>query len=389
VIGLLSTPSHGPPWERTPTGRGSCVTNPRAVYLQWCLLAVALTLAIARPTIAGIYRIYDPREGVEFPQLTAQGAKALPFKLFLDVTSRFERILNDQLPNNEPRKQYLDAAQALRAKVRAGTITTDERVALSEYLIRLRQFEEAVELLTPTAAQERRNFMVFANLASAHQLAGRLDRALSYLQQAKDVWPAEWPGFDKDQLRWFSLAEKYHLKLVRLRYREAIRQGNTRKPSEGLDNLFGDDGNPVRFVGESGNYEPGKIAAKDRAKLPPEAIAVVQQLLIWFPEDTRLIWLLGELYNADGDVNSAYFLVDKCVWGRRYSDSELTRHRQLLYDEKSRLAQVAAESSGDTATSQPGWLPDRRKLIIVGGAAALVVAGLVYLQIRELRRRRK
>src|SRR5262249_51522975 len=33
--------------------------------------------------------------------------------------------------------------------------------------------------------------------------------------------------------------------------------------------------------------------------------AVVQQLLVWMPEDARLIWLLGELLNANGDIVSA------------------------------------------------------------------------------------
>src|SRR5207248_10232059 len=168
---------------------------------------------------------------------------------------------SDQLKPNPDRDLYLQKAQELRSKLRAGTIATDERVALSEYLIRLRQFEQAIEVLMPAAAQERTNFMVFANLASAHQLAGLLDRAIGYLQQAKDVWPSEWPGLTKEQLRWFQLAEKYHLKLLRLRYREMVRQGQSRKPAEGLDNLFGDDRDPVRFVGESGNYEPGKIAS--------------------------------------------------------------------------------------------------------------------------------
>ena len=49
---------------------------------------------------------------------------------------------------------------------------------------------------------------------------GRLDRALAYLQQVKDLWPPAWQGFTKEQLDRLRTAEKYHLQLVKLRYRE-------------------------------------------------------------------------------------------------------------------------------------------------------------------------
>src|SRR5262249_48715819 len=81
---------------------------------------------------------------------------------------------------------------------------------------------------------------------------------------------------------------------------------------ERLDPLFpapGEDGKaagePVRYVSESGKFEPGKIAAAEKAKLPKDAILVVEQLLIWMPDDLRLYWQLGELFNAHGDVNAA------------------------------------------------------------------------------------
>jgi hypothetical protein len=65
------------------------------------------------------------------------------------------------------------------------------------------------------------------------------------------------------------------------------------------------DFEPLRFVGDSGKFEVGKIAAAEKAKLPPNAILIVQQLLIWMPDDQRLFWLLGELLNADGNIEGA------------------------------------------------------------------------------------
>src|SRR5205823_3935266 len=91
---------------------------------------------------------------------------------------------------------------------------------------------------------------------------------------------------------WFKQAERYQLTLLRLRMREGFgrRAGGRPVPATDVDALFG-----VRFIGPSGEYEAGKIADAERSKLPADAVAIVQQLLLWFPDDTRLLWLLGEL----------------------------------------------------------------------------------------------
>src|SRR5258708_34634054 len=84
---------------------------------------------------------------------------------------------------------------------------------------------------------------------------------------------------------------------------------------------------PIRFIGESGEYEPGTIARAEMTKLPPDAIAIVQQMILWDPDDARLIWQLAELYNADGDLKAAARLFDMCVNELRYSNPELMKHR--------------------------------------------------------------
>jgi hypothetical protein len=65
------------------------------------------------------------------------------------------------------------------------------------------------------------------------------------------------------------------------------------------------DFQPAQFSGRRLPWESGKIPPNERAKLPKDAVAVVQQLLVWTPEDARLIWLLAELLNAEGDTESA------------------------------------------------------------------------------------
>jgi tetratricopeptide (TPR) repeat protein len=229
--------------------------------------------------------------------------------------------------------------------------------------------------------------MVFANLATAHQLAGRMERAVSYLQQAKDIWPQEWPRMPKAQLDWYRQAERYHLLLVMLRLRQGV--GRT-KTADSLDSLFGGDQGPVRFLGESGQYEAGKMAKAERAKLPKEALAIVQQLVLWLPDDTRLYWLLGELYNAEGDVAAAAKVFEDCVWSRRSDAAELREHRKIVQEARAKAEALVFEPNEPSPTgTQENWAPDSGKLILVGGAAGLVVLLLVYLQIREVRRRRK
>ena len=225
----------------------------------------------------------------------------------------------------------------------------------------------------------------------AEQQAGQLERAVSHLEQAQDVWPQERPGLSQEQLRWFRQAEKYHLLLVRHRWAQARRPAQS-QPS--LDPLFVKDGQPVRYLGDNGQYEAGKIAASERAKLPPDAVAIVQQLLIWLPDDTLLYWQYGELLNADGDVTSAAQVFDDCRGRRRLDADELKQHRQFVTEAaqaKSQESGLSSEESDKTPASGSGssWLPDRNKLWAAGTIFALIFVVLIYFQVREIRRRRR
>jgi tetratricopeptide (TPR) repeat protein len=252
-------------------------------------------------------------------------------------------------------------------------LAEEDGVNLSAYLIRLRQYQEAIDVLTPLATPNCRNFMIFANLATAEQLAGgQLQRAFNHLQQAQDYWPRQWPGLSPEQLNWYGRVEEFHLRLLRSRARE----GTSRSVS--LDALFG----PVRYVGESGQFEPGRLAAAEQAKLPKDAMAILQQLLVWLPDDTRLYWQLGELLNASGDLESAYKVFDDCIWKYRFDPPDLKAHRQTVLE--------ALQSQKPAQPSEAGsWLPETRKIILWGSVFGLIVAALTYLQIREFRRRRK
>src|SRR5260370_33189547 len=99
-----------------------------------------------------------------------------------------------------------------------------------------------------------------------------------------------------------------------------------RHPGEGrgVDDLFG-----VRYVDDKGEYTPGKLAAAEKKKLPAGAAAIVQQLGLWLPADSRLLWQLAELANAHGDVRYAAALMDGCVTQVGLPAPPLPRPRQL------------------------------------------------------------
>jgi tetratricopeptide (TPR) repeat protein len=369
--------------------------------MRGCFLATtALGLSLLSSSLvrAGLYNTEDPLPG---PMVSESGVKPLGFSQFEDLLLSLigigiESPLGSKQSDSPKRKQYLAREKELEGKARTGRITVQERVNWSAYLIRLRKYEEAVQVLEPVAAQERQNFMLFANLATAHQLAGRLDRALGYLQQVKLLWPGSWPGWTTQQLDWFRTTEKYHLELVKLRYRESAGRPTRRSLAhETLDDLF-----HVRFVGETGRYEPGKLANQERAKLSADALAILQQLVLWLPDDTRLYWQLGEMYNANGDIGAAAKIFDDCVGNvRRLSAPDLRAHRLVVQEARpkasSPLVDLAPDRAAGSAENTPAqessgsWLPERGQLIIVGSLVALAVAVLGYFQIRELRRRRK
>jgi tetratricopeptide (TPR) repeat protein len=300
--------------------------------------------------------------------------EALPFTLFRqDVLLDLLQIANP-LQESPLRKEYLKARDGLWPKVKSGGGSPADRINLGYYLIRLRQYEDALGVLVGGARQERRpDFRLLANLATAYQHTGQFREAREYLGLARDDWPQECPPIPPEQLKWYRKAEALHRKLVILRSKETLGQPSGKaKPPEAVDDLF-----EVRFVGDSGLYEAGKIAAAEQQKLPPDAVALVQQLLVWLPEDTRLYWLLGEVLNAKGDVAGAEKIFEDCLWSRGLSAPALREHRQVL---------LAALPQPEAPPGE--WAPDSRRLEVVLGLAGLLILVLGYWQVRQLFRRR-
>jgi tetratricopeptide (TPR) repeat protein len=331
---------------------------------------------------AGIYSTAEPPLG-------PVAGKAMSFEQFRFVFDERLGLMVDPPLSKfmaEKRKEYQDKIDALEKKTRSGAATAEDAINLSAYQMWMGKPERAVQLLEPLAGGEHgRNPMVLSNLATARQLTGQLDRVGDYLIQAISLWPAEWSSLSKEQVRWYRQVEEYQLWLVQLRKVEASRHPpGTRWTPEGVDALFPLKGvirqqEPVRFVGDSGSYEAGKIAGFEKQKLPADALAIVQQLMLWFPQDTRLYWLLAEVLNASGEPENALVVMDQCVGSRSYESQELRDHRRVLQE---------YQSERKTTTVQPSILPPLSALLKVGIPAGLVILMLVWLQVREIRRRR-
>jgi len=201
--------------------------------------------------------------------------------------------------------------------------TVEENVALAVDLLRLNQAPEA-----ETALKGARSGYL-PNVTHAHIAAAQGDwpRAFDYLDIANgERAPATLPNLSAEQLAWqFKLNRGLLLKLIQLRQKEA--RGAKVPPDDELpDDLFG-----VKFVNAAGDFEPGALAPEQAAKLPPDALAVVQQLVLWFPYDARLFWLLGELYAAKGEVLAAQKIMDELVGSMTYSNRKvLMAHREVV-----------------------------------------------------------
>ncbi len=272
------------------------------VRLVGCLLALGLW---PDPAAAGLH--YSGEQYAELPSR---------LRGFL-VDQRALRAIAVERPGDLPashlRDEYRAAAARLEKLRQTRPLSADEAADLGAVLVRLGRPGSAVDLLVPAARRHPEHFRLAANLGTALQLAGDLERAAERLEEAVRLAPANLRD-----------AERWHLRLVRLR----LREGRAANVPSGVDDLFG-----ARYDGG-----PGQMTEADRQKLPADAVAVVQQLALWLPADARLLWQLGELANAYGDVRTAAAILDGCVTELALNSAELRRRRRQLRAAADQLA---------------------------------------------------
>ena len=260
------------------------------------LIALLALLTIPNAASAGLY--YSGETVADLPS---------QWRGFL-VDHRSLRVLAlPQAPGMPPvprRVEYRDALARLEKKANP---SADDLADLGALYIRLGQAEKAVEVLRAAQRQHSDHFRIAANLGTAWQLQGDFAQSADCLRAAVKLAPAK-----------LRPVEELHLKLVQLRKKDA-------KDTARLDDLFG-----VRFVGEKGQWAPGGFAEVERKKLPPDTVANLQRLALSLPGDARLLWQLGEIANAYGDVRTAAAVFDGLVSEFGMTEAEVRRHRQVL-----------------------------------------------------------
>ncbi len=213
-------------------------------------------------------------------------------------------------------------------------LSVDERADLGALYVRLGQPAKAVAVLREAQRQHPKHYRLTSNLGTAWQLAGDLEQAELFLREAVQLAPGN-----------LQRAEEYQLKLVQSR-RKAAR-------TQELDPLL-----DVRFVNDQGEYEPGKLSADEKKKLPAGAVADLQQLALWLPGDGRLLWLLAELAAVHGDLRTAASIMDGCADEFAINSRQLREHRSLMREAAQKLAKAVPPDKREHEL-HPGTLKTR------------------------------
>jgi tetratricopeptide (TPR) repeat protein len=281
--------------------------------------------------------------------------------------------LDPRLPASELGKRLAQKMKELEQRKKR--LTADEMTLLGALYYRLFRFDSALEILRDAARMGRNNFQAISDLAILFLAQGQYQDALQYLGDAKLLRPKKLPDVSAEQLAWVFKVDDVVRRLVRGRLGERSKKI---PPSEVTpDDLFG-----VEFVGDGGKYQAGVIASAQKAKLPEDAIAIVQQMLLWTPADARLYWLLGELYNASGQLDKALTIMNECKDARRFQPDTLREHSQIIQDEINRRQEEQAANQRASAEKQEADRRQHRHIVIgVSVVGAVIVLSLLYWQV--------
>jgi len=354
--------------------------------------------------------------------------RGLPEVLPLDVLlMKVGNLKRTDKPDSDEAKALQKRIVELEGKVATGRKVEDVIELAGDYL-RFRHdhasVAKALNLLQPFSrtAPDDVGFVVLSLQAQAHFLNSTFQEAsTNQLSAVSDYsFPTKIAGLSPAQLKWYRRLERdYNLAFFRLRMKDAEQKRASNK--EEVDAIFPapgkDAAEPVRFVGASGKFEAGTIVAKEKAKLPPDAIAIVQQMILWHVDDGRLWWLLAELYNAEGDLKNSARAFEVCIQALKYTNVQTLKHSEEVLaalepilkkeaqdaellaktedekrSERREKAELRAKSEEDARKAEEEKSAQARyerrqkyEWAIAGGAAVVLLMG--YWQAREIFRR--
>ncbi|MDB5306874.1 MAG: hypothetical protein JWO38_1076 [Gemmataceae bacterium] len=362
-------------------------------------LLVAVVVVVA--TGPGRASLYQPEDPMTVP-VGPDGAGPLPFDEFkrrlVSLTNAANPKLKDENGRNSDRERVL---ARVKARQLARDLPADATAALAGDMLLLGNTDpageadpglyvnKALDLLIRRSRERAPNYFVFTTLAQAHAARGEWAEAVTYHDAAliDCEMPAKVKGWTDAQRDWLAKLDQTYVPHY-LRIRKAEAEGRPRPAPETEDPtpLFPLPGKdqpaaPVRFVTDAGGYEPGALAEAEAAKFPPDAGAIVQQLLLWFPSDTRLYWLLAELYAVDGQFGAAQKIMDECVGGRQYGNRKALMEHRGAVTTAAEAQRKAAEQAAEAA------VPLSLHMVWVYFAVVALVG--VFAAVRAVGRRRR
>lgn len=350
------------------------------------------------PALAGVY---DPNEPCPF-EVTGGVAKPLPHPKFKSLRNERLAELNPDPKNKEseeidtpagkqtrllPRGKAMKQVRELSAKL--PRLTPAEQLALSAALVRTGTLGKEFAALKRLTGERPRDYRLAANFVHAETETGNWGVAVRNFEDhvLELDPPRELPGTSADQLKWVLSLDKrdgrqlsYYQKWLRARRTEAARKSSP-----------DDDPYPLFDVTFTGSELP-------KGKLPADAVAIVQQLALWSPADAGLLWLLAEVYAANGMLREADDAFNMCTWGSGLTGRKmLMDHRRLVMAEVEKLPPPTPEVLILTPVEAPKppdddggvfALVSRGKLLLFGGIFLAFAVILLVLQVRLWRKRR-
>lgn len=287
--------------------------------------------------------------GLGLGSSTAEGGLYCSKETVAELPCRWRGLLNDLrmlrntavrpangVPLSPLRETYEAEVRRLQEARRSGKLTADEYADLGALLIRLGEIEPALDALREGQRLYPAHFAIAANLGTAWQLYGDLHQAAEALRLAVELAPET-----------FRPVEELHLRLVESRRREPP---GLQTP----DDLIG-----INFL--EGEFQPGTHDNGRLAKLPKDAVAQVQRLALALPNDPRLLWLVGEMANAYGDVRIAAEVFELCVSQYGLSHPVLRERRLAARTAVARLRTDRADHERHQVRFQP---KSRRALLV-------------------------
>jgi hypothetical protein len=382
------------------------------MFIRIVLLGMTtLSFGVVPAVSAGYYSTIDAPEEMRYSP---------DFEIFGKVMDVLGTIPVPKPASNPPIRQRYVFIESLAGDGPLKLETLEQKLNYSAVLIRRGRAFEAARFLGNVQQEYPDNFVVLSQYATANLFSGDRDferESARVMKEALKKWPNSWNDLKEDEKKFltsfgwhefdFDRYRRYEVLFERLmvnRLKEKKQQEKKQPVAETVDPIFLDaKGEPIRFLNEKGEYEAGRIAAPDKDQMPRDAVEAVEQLLIWMPNDERLLWLLAETFNASAmehqnkkgksmavlNANKIFQRLLNFETPTKYGLKEITKRQAVLQDYMDAnpvdAIQLPVEDPNDVKVTSLQWW----RTLAVTFALGLAIGMFALWQTQEMRRRRQ